>query len=292
MMSAMRGGLRRWWTAAAVAVAATVLAGCDLLPIPGEGPLRYRDEIFSEVARTENVHYATAENQQGQLVDLLLDVYEPVGDTVDGRPLVVFVHGGSFRAGNKGSLEIVDQANALAKKGYVVASINYRLSQGGCTGVTLECIISIRQAREDATAAIKFLRAHADEYGIDTDRVAIAGTSAGAITALGVAYAVEDAGAEVRAAVSFSGALIPFLDDRTVDRDDPQSLLFHGTADALVPYAWAEATNQQGMQAGVPVYLVTWQGEGHVPYVPHRDQIIDLTTNFLYRRLDLANAEQ
>jgi len=57
----------------------------------------------------------------------LLDIYEPTGDAVTERPAIVWVHGGSFCCGDKGSAEIVDEANTFARKGYLNVSINYRL---------------------------------------------------------------------------------------------------------------------------------------------------------------------
>ena len=71
---------------------------------------------------------------------------------------------------------------------------------------------------------------------------------------------------------------------------DARSLLFHGTADTLTPYSAAQLTQSRSTEAGVPSYLITWEGEGHVPYVAHRTQIHDLTTNFLYNVLDMAHA--
>src|SRR3954469_20208519 len=113
---------------------AVVAAGGDLAAIPGDGPLRYRDEIFSTVTKTADVAYGSAVDQTGANVTLKLDVYRPAGDTVTKRPVIVWVHGGSFRAGSKTSPEIVDEANTFARKGYVTASIDYRLSPTGCGG--------------------------------------------------------------------------------------------------------------------------------------------------------------
>ena len=127
-------------------------------------------------------------NQQGQTVTLLADVYRPAGDTATGRPLIIWVHGGSFCCGNKTSPEIVDQATQFAHKGYVTASISYRLNPGGCSVPNEACVHAIFDARADAQSAVRFFRTNAATYGIDPDRIAIGGTSAGAITALGVAY--------------------------------------------------------------------------------------------------------
>lgn len=274
---------------ALAAVAAVALAGCDILPIPGAGPLRYRDEVFDEVTRTDDITYGTALDKDGQPVTLALDLYEPAGDGAEARPLIIWVHGGSFCCGNKNSPEIVDQATLFARKGYVTASISYRLSRPGCTVVGADCVRAIVDARADAQEAVRYLRAHAAEHRIDPDRIAMAGTSAGAITALGVNFATEDPAAKIQAAVSLSGALI---NNDQVDLSDGRALLMHGTADTLVPYAWARDTWRAVHRLGVPSHLITWEGAGHVPYVEYREAILEATQNFLYRNLDAANADQ
>jgi len=280
-----------------VAVLAVVVAGCDLADIPGDGPLRYRDEIFAGTTKTPDVTYGSAVDQTGRTVTLTLDVYRPAGDTVRTRPLIIWVHGGSFRAGSKASPEIVDEATTFARKGYVTASINYRLSPTGCGGgaPVAACVDAINDAREDAQAAVRFFRAQAGTYGVDPFRIAIGGTSAGAITALNVAYQPDNPGnsgnpghsSAVGAAVSLSGAVI--FTDRVGPGDAP-ALLFHGTEDGLVPYEWAQDTVEAAHADGLRAYLVTWEGAGHVPYSAHREEIISLTTNFVYRTLDAGNA--
>lgn len=279
-----------------VAAVALLVSGCGLRTItpPGDAPLRYRDAVFSEVTTTGGITYGRATKQDGETIDLALDLYRPTGDTVTGRPAVVWVHGGSFAFGNRTSPEIVDEATTLAKKGYVTASISYRLSERGCTSVSDECITAIVDAKHDAQAAVRFLRAHAGDYGIDPGRIAVGGTSAGAITALNVAYGSDDVGTSgtpgesstVRAALSLSGASIT----TTPSAGEPAALLFHGTADNLVPYQWAERTVRQAREAGLIAELTTWEGDGHVPYSQHRQQILDQTTNFLWFTMDLAHA--
>jgi acetyl esterase/lipase len=267
------GARRRVVVAAAVGLLALVGAGCSLAPIPGAAPLRYRDEIFPTVVKTSDVTFGQALDQQGVDVTLKMDIYRPVGDTNTARPVVVYAHGGSFSSGNKTEGDIVDEAQFMAKKGYVAASIDYRLAQPGCAPPSSKCGQAIVDATHDA----------------------MAGTSAGAITALLVGYQSNDPGTSgnpgfssaVSAAVSLSGAA---LFNGSIDASDPPALDFHGTADSLVPYAWTQATADAAKAAGVEYDLVTWQGDGHVPYLEHRNQILDLSANFLYRKLDLAHA--
>jgi acetyl esterase/lipase len=268
----------------------TTTLGFPYLPPPGAPPLRYRDPVFGAVTKTADVVYGSATNLSGQTITLRLDVYEPTGDPVSLRPAIVWVHGGSFTAGDKTSGELVDEANTFSGKGYMNVSINYRLEPGGCTGgSTTTCVLAIQEALQDAQTAVRFLRTNAATYRIDTTRIAIGGSSAGAITALNVGFSsAEDPTAAVAAAVSLSGANIV----GPLGANDAPSLLFHGTADPIVPYAWAVATFNQAIAAGLDSFLTTFTGAGHVPYVQHRTEILDQTTNFLYWEMDLTNAAQ
>ena len=273
-----------------------LLSGCDLhlLRPDGPAPLRYRDEVFSAVNTTSDVPYGSAVDQNGQTVTLRLDVYEPTGDTVDARPAIVWVHGGGFSQGTKTSPEIVEQARLFARKGYLNVSITYRLWPGGCFPVTAQCVQAIVDAKHDAQAAVRFLRANADTYGVDPDRIAVAGTSAGGITALNVGYGPEDVGdsgnpgfpSTVRGVVSLSGAALT----TGPNAGEAKALLFHGTADPIVPFQWAVDDVEAARAAGLDVFLTSWEGAGHVPYGAHRTEINDQTTNFLYWALDAPNA--
>jgi acetyl esterase/lipase len=276
---------------AALAVA-FLAAGCVPYLVPsGPAPLRYRDAVFTGVTTATNVAYGSAIEQDGDPITLLLDTYEPAGDDVDARPAIVWVHGGGFTGGNKSSPEIVTQANAFALKGFFNVSINYRLAP--LSGQT------ILDAQHDAQAAVRFLRKNAATYRIDPNRIAIGGTSAGAITALNVAYHPEDPGSSgnpgfastVGAAVSLSGAE---LGAGGPNAGEPSTLLFHGTNDPLVPYQWAVNTVNAAEAAGLNAYLITYQGEGHVPIggTGRFQQVMDMTRNFLYHELDLAHAER
>ncbi|MGQ0826343.1 MAG: alpha/beta hydrolase [Actinomycetota bacterium] len=271
----------------ALAVVGLLSTGCLPTIRPGgPAPLRYRDLVFGTVSVTSNIEYGTAVNQLNETVSLKMDVYQPNGDTVASRPAIVWIHGGGFSSGTKTSPEIVDEANEFARRGFVSVSISYRLWPGGCFPVSAQCVIAIGQAAEDARNAVKYLRDNVTTYGIDTTRIAAAGTSAGAITALNVGYDSSDPAKAVRATVSLSGAKI----GPSAGPGDAPSLLFHGTNDSLVPYQWAVNTVNEAKAAGLRSFLTTWEGAGHVPYVQNRQQILDQTTNFLYWDMNLALA--
>ena len=274
-----------------LAVVALLATSCLLLEPTDPGPLRFRDEIFSDVTRTNGIVYGQNTSQTGATVTLALDFYEPAGDTAQLRPLIIWVHGGSFSAGNRASPELVDQATVFGRKGYTSASISYRLSAQGCTVVNAGCIESIVDATEDAQAAVRFFRANADTYRIDPDRIAIAGSSAGGITAMNVGFGAEVPGnsgnpghpSDVEAAVSLSGARLL----GTCDEDAAPAMMFHNEVDPLVPYDWAANTKSCADDGGTWARVRTFPGTGHVPYVAHRTEIIDVTTTFLFNALEV-----
>ena len=273
-----------------VAVIVIVAAGCDwpnIMP-PGTAPVRYRDPVFNAVTVTNNVTYGSAVNLENQTITLQLDMYQPTGDTVTSRPAIVWVHGGSFSGGDKTSPELVDEANTFSKEGYLNVSINYRLESPGCSGNFSNCVDAIQEAAADAQTAVEFLRTNATTYGIDPNRIAIGGSSAGAITALNVGYASsENPAAKVRAAVSLSGA---HLVVGTISPGDAPALDFHCTTDPLVPYQWAVNTINAAKAQGLDAFLESWNETCHVPYAEHRQQILDQTRNFLWWEMDLAHA--
>ena len=115
---------------------------------------------------------------------LKMDIYYPEGDNSESRPLLLMMHGGSFLFGNREEAGQVAWCRHFASLGYVAASIDYRLgfwpSQHGL-------LQAERDALDDADSALACLLGRSD-LRIDPTRVFAAGTSAGAILALGLAY--------------------------------------------------------------------------------------------------------
>jgi para-nitrobenzyl esterase len=288
--------MRRLSIVIVVAMTALVVTAGPLAASPAPTGVRYRDNIFSRVKVRTDITYGTAVDQITQdPVTLKLDMYTPIGDTDTARPAIVWVHGGSFCCGDKNSPELVDEAHQFAMKGYVNVSIDYRLESPGCSQPSdPSCLIAIIEAKQDAQTAVRFLRAKAAKFGIDPTRIAIGGSSAGAITAVNVGYSASDppAGSHARfssaveAVQSLSGCAITAP---PVAGGAPE-LLFHGTADPLVPYSCAQSTVAKAQALGLVAVLVTWEGEGHVPYVQNRTQILADTAYFFYVEMDLAHA--
>ena len=150
---------------------------------PCEG--RYSEEVFNEVEVT-TVTYSDVNNLQ-------MDIYQPVGDLETKRPLIIFAHGGTFIFGSKNNATAVDFCEAFAKRGYVTASINYRLA-GDVVGFlqqftyyqdTESAYEVVLSATMDGKAAIRYFRKDFYEnnntYGIDPDQIWAGGNSAGGV---------------------------------------------------------------------------------------------------------------
>ena len=84
---------------------------------------RYQTEIFSSVTKT-TVNYSDVYTDSYHEID----IYTPDGDIEINRPVILYMHGGSFYGGNKTLTDCVDFCESMAKKGYVTASLNYRLA--------------------------------------------------------------------------------------------------------------------------------------------------------------------
>jgi acetyl esterase/lipase len=282
----------------ALLAAVAVFAGCTIPPPPGAAPLRYRDTVFANFSVTRDIQYGSAPDNSGNPVALKLDLYQPTGDTQTQRPAVAWVHGGGFSGGDKSAGPSPDLAGRFAKLGYVTVSINYRLlAPSGCNGGSLntDCIVAALGAQHDAQAAVRWLRANAATYKIDPTRIGIGGESAGAITSALVGVNSQDPGSSgnpgypstVGGWMSLSGGL---PGGGGSSSGDAPGLLFHGTADGIVPYQWSVDTQAALFRAGVPVFLETFEGAGHVPYLQFRDLIFQQSDYFFYNFLDLAHA--
>jgi acetyl esterase/lipase len=265
-------------------------------PAPaGPAPLRFRDELFGAAAKTANLVYGSAPDASGAPVALKLDLYQPAGDTARRRPAVIWVHGGGFRSGNKENPRMVEAATRFAKRGYIAASIDYRLLMGATCGIGAppDCAVAAFAGQHDAQAAVRWLRANAAKYRVDPSRIAIGGTSAGGVTAVLVATRANDPGASgnpgessaARAAVSISGG---FPTNVFIGAGDAPLLLFHGTSDPIVPVRWSVANAIALDAAGVPAVLELLPGAGHVPWGAYGDLFVTQSANFLYRELALS----
>ncbi len=215
-----------------------------------------------------------------------LDVYVPTAPAPPGgRPAVLAIHGGGWRGGNKDSYGRM--AARLSRHGYVVVAVNYTLSRPGAPSWPANL--------DDVREAVRWVRRHAGAYGIDPDRIAALGASAGGHLAvlLGTDPA-PDRAARVQAVVDFygptdlptlvqsrpptaepialllGGALNKWPDRyeaasplRHVSHDDPPMLIIHGSDDALVPLDQSRALASALQRAGVPNRLMVVEHARH-----------------------------
>ncbi|MDD7319114.1 MAG: alpha/beta hydrolase [Prevotella sp.] len=184
-------------------------------------------------------------------LELTLDLYSLSNDTIKRRPLIILLHGGAFLFGDKAGTLMQHLARHFASRGYVVASVNYRL---GCSLLGIPAFErTIYRSVQDALTAGNFLKDRAAEYGIDTDAVFLVGHSAGAVTALTASVMTdderyssvtaniirEDLGhlpppLRVAGTVGLWGAVTDL--DLIDEEDNPNFMLLHGTDDDIVPY--------------------------------------------------------
>lgn len=150
---------------------------------------RYASNIFEQVSTTPNVQYGSNTSFSGGNTNLFFDFYEGQGDTEEARPLIIWVHGGSFIGGSRTDIDVKTLSERFAKKGFACASISYRL--GFFPFDSANAVRAVVRATQDLKAAIRYFykdRATDNVYKIDTNNIFIGGSSAGAITALHVAY--------------------------------------------------------------------------------------------------------
>ena len=183
-------------------------------------------------------------------LDLKLDLYLPEDNGSATRPLLVLIHGGAFYNGDKKDPGYQEWARYFAGTGYVVASVNYRLG----FSLFFPTERAGFRAVQDVNAAIRYLVHHKNKYLIDPKRVFVAGTSAGGITALNLAFLTDDDRPEkakkdglitdvnptltdhfsIRAVGNMWGAV---NDVKILSNNRTHVVSFHSSGDPIVPFA-------------------------------------------------------
>ena len=267
---------------------------------------------FKEMFNTtvQNNGFLFKHNQKD--LPLLLDIYYPENDDIKKRPLLLFIHGGAFFFGDKVNTLQQMITQDLVKKGFVAASINYRLG----TSISVSAIErTIYREVQDTRAALRYLLHNKDKYGIDEEQIYLVGSSAGGIVALTTAYmephqifsstdrgllrlrqdlgGLDDSGNDLKADFKVAGVVSMWggvTDLKIVDNHIP-TLLFHGTADVIVPcdeglpfkdamggflhkvFTWfgkiygSEPIYKRLLSIDAPVKYVPFEGAGHDPCI-------------------------
>ena len=252
--------------------------------------------ITADIEEIKDVEY---KNINGK--SLQLDIFRPK-NSVKPPPLLVFIHGGSWSQGKRSDYLVYTVA--FAKKGYMTASISYRLLKDGFYPA---CV-------EDVTDAVQWLFKNGNNYGYDPDRIALIGGSAGAHLALLAAYGwkkpnvsgdtttIVQANHRIKAVVDIYGP-IDFTTDyarnqplitrflnhtyeempalykeaspvQYVNKNNPPTMILHGTSDELVPVSQSDQLKASLDSAGVPnVYY-------KVPFWPHAMDVVQRVNDY------------
>lgn len=266
-----------------------LLLSCACLPVLAFGQCdgeRYRyTSAFSASSVSYDVAYGSNINVYGVEEELVFDWYEPVGDFATDRPLVIMAHGGFFLGGSNDGADVVPLCEDLARMGYAVASISYRLGVVNLLDLENELTRAVWRGVHDSRAAVRYFRASteggANPWGIDPDQIYLGGVSAGGFIALHHAYLDDESeiptgidlsaaglgggiegesgtpgvNSEVAGIFNICGAL---KDVAWMQSGDVPLVSVHGTADATVPYA----TGQVSLM-GFPVTEVNGSASVH-----------------------------
>jgi hypothetical protein len=253
---------------------------------------------------TSNIIYGANKNYNGSLQNLSLDFYEPLGDTAAQRPLIIWAHGGSFVTGTKNDPDITTLCQRFTKKGFICASINYRIGTASYDSVSASK--AVLRAIQDMKAAIRFFykdKQTVNQFKVDTNNIFIGGSSAGAITALCVEFVNKSCeitpyvnqtdldtlgglegksgnqcySRKVKGVINLCGGMVKY---GWLEAGDIPFCSMHGTSDAIVPYnigklnpgipiMYCDGSRmlyQQSLSVGVANPFYTWYGAGHMPY--------------------------
>jgi hypothetical protein len=224
-----------------------------LLLIEAKGQ-RFKKDVFASMDSAVNIRYGEAMNIKNEMEALLLDIFMPSEDTMKKRPLVVFIHGGGFQNGNRKVAIAKRAVRMFVPKGYITASIGYRLGIEEPKSYK-DYAEAMYRAQQDARSAIRFLKANAARWDIDTSLVFVCGTSAGAMTSLGMAYMDDHEvpvdvnkfkwgplegnnensshSSKVKAVMNLWGSMIDY---RWINKGDVPLYNSAGTTDKTVPY--------------------------------------------------------
>ncbi len=292
--------------------AAESLVDAAVPPVDAAGPsIDPAGPVFAaatfEVRETEDVVFAQGLSHAvwgsgpGQPMDLTLDIFEPIGHEHPAKPVVVVIHGGGFTGGSSKHAALSAMARAFAERGWVAFSISYRLARDRGTlpanypmlaGGRQNQLRALYPACRDAKAAIRWIRAHAAEYGLHPEYITAIGGSAGSFIA--VALGATDEGdctteiepemdhtlagthleqsSRVATVIDHWGgiAIVTVLEamggpDRFDPTDAPISIV-HGTEDPTVNFHQAEILRDLYQSTGVPYAFHPLEGQGHGPW--------------------------
>jgi predicted esterase len=240
---------------------------------------------------------------------LALDVYSMKdANRAEKKPAILFMFGGAFVTGSRDDTIYNAYFNTLTENKYLVISISYRLGLKGVKHVSKFNIKPLKNAVDMAVAdvfdATNWVIGHADSLGIDTSMIILSGSSSGAITSLTAEFerkneyaaaATLPAGFEYAGLITFSGAILSLKGKLKFKNPPAPRLMFHGTADKIVPYQKIRFFNRGFYGSAwiakylkkhsIPFYLYSEEGMGHeiaaLPMIDKLPVILDFLNEYI-----------
>lgn len=230
----------------------------------------------------ENIRYGKIPqgiNQDDHSSDRLLDVYIPKATTpVKGFPVFLYIHGGGFVNGDKRGKVGEQLCSKMVERGYAVVSMNYYRTMKYNRGLGVSCTSemkdglpasgkfhpilqkAIHNASDDAILVLKWIKENARKYNFNDEFIAVCGSSAGAMTALHLAYFSGQNVLPIKAVVNFWGGV---ENPNAVEFPAPPMLIYHGDQDQVINVAYSYALQKRLRELNIPVDLSILEGIGH-----------------------------
>lgn len=228
--------------------------------------------VPDNIQEIKNIEYKNIDS-----LSLQLDIYK-LKDLDEPAPVMIFIHGGAWRTGKRA--DYLPYLIDYAKKGFVTVTVSYRLVKQA----------TFPAAVQDVNCAVKFIKTHAGEYGINPDKVVLIGGSAGGHLSLMIGYAGNEVlfnedcpmenDSKVNAIIDLYGPadlttsyaistyqtqdflnttfdkdpdIYKMASPKTfITSDDPPTLIFQGTIDSLVPVSQSDSLDSWLDKAGIP----------------------------------------
>ena len=212
--------------------------------------------------RYTSIEQSTRQYAQKQGEVLRMDIFSPEPDTVSHKPVIVYVHGGGFSGGKRDEERHLQFCRRFARKGYLTITIDYTLHMKGksfgCDRPSQEKLSTFLKTGQDISRAISYLTKQHKILGIDTTKIILAGSSAGAEAVLHAAFWNKtriDGNKQILpesfhygGVISMAGAIAN--PDWITRKNAVPTMFFHGANDKLVPYGTAPHHYCEATKAG------------------------------------------
>jgi dienelactone hydrolase len=271
MFSSSKSRVRRGVSCLAAVVLVVLAVACR--PIPETGLYSTQQYTDTELISHTGLTYGTAVNVSGQTVSLRLDLYLPPASAPRPLPLVIAIHGGGFVGGDR--TQMATAARSYARRGFAAATISYRLRPNLSSTDQAGLFAAALDGMDDGMESVRWLRANAATYGIDTTRIGMVGSSAGGVVAMGTAVhddptpggPLASVSPKINAAVSTGVNLTPGFELGVIQSQptDAPIMMFHYDTDTVTgqTFAYANQSCDTINAAKAVCRIVRNPGTGH-----------------------------